>query len=535
MFKLEKDCPMNKERLFKIILTVLFFCVFIFVIVKYITFYSFTEMNSDTMDSMLWSLATWKGGSLLNSDFYYPCLLSFGGNIIFLPFIAIWGFSAMTYKAGMILFAILLFTCLYFFLYSLDCTYSARIFLLSVFACFSIASETLRQFLWTHILYYNLGLILLLFALASLNMLLKTGKKIWCVLLGLAMIIATLNGFTEISLVVLPVMAALCLNIFMDFQQPIFEKKNKQYLAPIGILICSTVVGGVLTKLVTNGIQSMGYDEGFARFSDVSTWVENLQRLSIDWMNLFGVYSVSNVNFFSADGIRTGWAIVISLIVFILPVICTVQYMKFAIEFKMLLWSYWTVAGISLLGYICGYLGECNRRLVPMVCLAFIIAMVYFIEEVKTVRIRNLSCAILILFGVLLCFRVKELEKNLDNINWLQQAADYVDERGYTRGYAPYFTANTLTMFTQKAVTVPINSVAASSQDDVEAWGTFRYNTFESWIEDNEQNGAQFIVLSVTEYGNLGEKKKPVIDNASGVVELGPYFVFTYDDGVVIE
>jgi len=66
-------------------------------------------MTGDCTDSLLWSQATYESGKLVSPDFHYAAVIPFGGNLIFLPFIAIFGYGITAQICGLALFAVLLF------------------------------------------------------------------------------------------------------------------------------------------------------------------------------------------------------------------------------------------------------------------------------------------------------------------------------------------------------------------------------------------------------------------------------------------
>ena len=50
-------------------------------------------LTSDSTDSMRWALASLESGKLISDNFKYAAILPFGGNLLLLPFIAVFGYS----------------------------------------------------------------------------------------------------------------------------------------------------------------------------------------------------------------------------------------------------------------------------------------------------------------------------------------------------------------------------------------------------------------------------------------------------------
>ena len=78
------------------------------------------HMTSDSTDSLRWAQASYLSGRLVSGNFGYAALLPFGGNQIFLPFIAIFGYSLTAQIAGLAVFVLLFAFALYYFARGLD-------------------------------------------------------------------------------------------------------------------------------------------------------------------------------------------------------------------------------------------------------------------------------------------------------------------------------------------------------------------------------------------------------------------------------
>lgn len=106
----------------------------------------------------------------MNSDFYYACLLPFGGQLLMVPFVAIFGVSMTAQLCGMVLFAICFGLALAFLLRSMNFSYKWSVFGVSALFLIVSISEKLREIFWCHIIYYSLGL---LFVMVGLGLVLR--------------------------------------------------------------------------------------------------------------------------------------------------------------------------------------------------------------------------------------------------------------------------------------------------------------------------------------------------------------------------
>lgn len=503
------------------------FLIAVYCVIRYILFYSFAEMDSDTMDSLMWAWATYKSGGLLSPDFYYPCLLGAGGNIILLPFIALFGYSPIAYKSGIIFFFLLFISVLLFFLYAIDISFEKRFIFTAVICIFTLASSVLRTFMWTHILYYNLGILLFLLGFACMCMYLKKNKKGWCIGFGIVLAVSAMNGFTEILLVALPLLSACVLIPFFDFNTPLFNKSNRKNYVIFLSGILSVILGKVIILVFYGNIISVGYDQHFAQFSEIGTWAEHIQMLIPLWMDMFGVSNTNNLTFFSLEGIKNIFALVIGAAVAVLPLAYTLFYNKVSEIRKRLIWGHWIITGVILFGVICGQLYSSNRRLVPCAFTSFIMTILFLDEIVSKIRMKNLFYIIYTAFTVLVLISMFGIHKNLDNINQQREIAKYLDKQDYEYGYAPYFDANTIMLFSDKSRIIPISEVESQ-------WRIFEYNTFKSWKEQATSQGGNFVIIKQSEYDALNDERRETLDMADQAVVLGNYYIFEYYNGLVL-
>ena len=117
------------------------------------------HMTSDCTDSLRWAQASWLSGRLISDNFSYAALLPFGGNQIFWPFLALFGYGLKAQIWGLAVFVLLFAAALYYFARGFDLSRPASAGLVSVTLLILSSSEKLREILWEHIFYYGLGLL----------------------------------------------------------------------------------------------------------------------------------------------------------------------------------------------------------------------------------------------------------------------------------------------------------------------------------------------------------------------------------------
>ena len=129
------------------------------VVIFYIIFVSRGYYHMDCTDTILWAQAMLDGKTIVNPEFNYAGIIPFGGQLIMLPFVAIFGYSMKAQIMGMVVFAILFTAALVYFLRAINMSWRWVSVSTAAVLLVTCASEKLREIYWCHILYYSLGAI----------------------------------------------------------------------------------------------------------------------------------------------------------------------------------------------------------------------------------------------------------------------------------------------------------------------------------------------------------------------------------------
>lgn len=146
-----------------IIVPILILLIGVGIVIYYIAGPSKFYMTGDSTDSLRWAQASFESGKLISDNFAYAAILPFGGNLIFYPFIAAFGYSMAAQIGGLIVFAILLAAALYYMLTGIGMNRYASAITVSLFFIIMSSSPKLREIMWEHIFYYNLGILFFAF------------------------------------------------------------------------------------------------------------------------------------------------------------------------------------------------------------------------------------------------------------------------------------------------------------------------------------------------------------------------------------
>ena len=233
------------------------------IIIGSIAVYHFTPAtDSDMVEGLIWAEEAIQSRKLLNPDFVYPYAIPFGANLIFIPFVFLFGTTQLANSLGMIFFYIIfLITCVYFFK-SLNCDY------LWVTVGIAIVVLAFRSDMGVnllhHILFYQLGFVCLLGLLgASLNLFNKSErenshKTIDIFFLLFYSIWGGANGIPSILLACFPII----ISAFILYGTSLIKSEaNKSYLIISGFLFLGTLIGYGIFAYSIREIVEYGYIE----------------------------------------------------------------------------------------------------------------------------------------------------------------------------------------------------------------------------------------------------------------------------------
>ncbi len=270
----------------------------------YVIFPSRGEFTSDFTDTLMWAKASVDSHTLFNKDFNYAAVLPFGGQLLMIPFVLIFGVSMKTQILGMLSFIVLFIFALVFFCRAMKWSIIWVAFMIINLLLILSISAKLREIFWGHIIYYSLGIFFLLVGLGlvfhTINVIeeglqkSKINKKKLLILFLLSAIwffVCSTNGLQSIILFVLPAIGGIILERYFDLKMALFHKRNLIYFLYIFILLIASLFGLKLgVKLI--GTNVGGYAEAYSTFTASTIWVSNLEKLLPQWLTLIGV----NVN-----------------------------------------------------------------------------------------------------------------------------------------------------------------------------------------------------------------------------------------------
>lgn len=526
----------NKTKLMKnafgyavIILSVLAFC-FIF---RHVLYGEKGYYHSDCTDSILWSQATYESGKLINPDFNYAGIIPVGGNLIMLPFVALFGVTIKAQVCGMAFFFLLFLGALILFFKSTGFSLKATLGSAALIIFVASSSEKLREIFWGHIIYYSLGLFFLLVGLAIICLLLnredrtiKSNIKLY-IALFLWTLICSINGIQSLTMFSLPVIAAIVAERFFDVDTPIKSKVNYCRGIIIAVVFVGVLVGLIIGKIIIGDVSS-GYAEGYSKFSESNEWMNNLWMFFPEFFTLIGVKIENDMLIYSFGGVCNLLRIIAGIVLIAVPVIMLFFYKRIKEAWvKIVLLTHHFLTALLLLGWVFGRLNSANWRLTPFVISATIISIIFVRWAMHNLTVkRGLSIIVIpvMLLTLITFMNMVTMDKQSYYNKEITKLVDYLEKNELEYGYASFWNANISTLMSDSKVKIrDINM-------DETGYCERMYQSNVKWYDDNKHD-KYFVVLSEDEYIDYYVDNS-VFEEADDVLGCGIFTILVYDENI---
>lgn len=503
-----------------------------FLILYYVIFVAKGYYHSDCTDTIMWAEAAVDAKALMNQDFAYACLLPFGGQLLMLPFVAIFGVSMKAQIIGMTLFYLIFVLALIYLCRALGfCVKWIAVMLSSVVILLS-ASEKLREIFWGHIIYYSLGILFLMIGAALAIRIIQSDKiKIsHMVLLFLWTTLCSMNGIQAITIYGLPVLAAVAAERFFDFKTNWKDKSNIGNYTVLFLLALGILAGLFLGGMI-NGELVAGYAEGHSDFSASSKWIGNLGELFPSFMSLMGVEVSENMLIYSKEGIFNLLKIICAILLLVVPVIMACMYNKFkntAYRLMILIHHFMTL--LILLGWIFGKLSSANWRLSPIVATSVMLCVMFVNWILKNTSYKRLLAIIAIPIAcvwLIVSYELITMEKQTLTNKHLNEMAEFLEDNDLEYGYATFWSANIITMMSDSEVKVRCISLSEGG------YKKRLYQTNKNWYEDISEYDRYFVILTDREMTEFYNQSEYNYDKPDEIMKCGVYNILIYDYNVI--
>lgn len=501
-------------------------------VLYYVVFIAKGYYHSDCTDTIMWAEASLDAKALMNQDFAYACLLPFGGQLLMLPFVAVFGVGMKAQILGMTLFYLIFVLALIYFARALDFSVRWIAVLLSSLLLLISSSEKLREIFWGHIIYYSLGILFLMIGAALVFRILRSDKinLRHTAALFLWTLLCSMNGIQAITIYALPVLAAVAAERFFDFQTDWKGRSNISRYTVLSLLILG-ILAGLLTGSMVNGNLTAGYAEAYSSFSKSSQWIGNLGELFPSFMSLLGVDITDNTLLYSREGIFHLLRILCVLMLLTVPVVMACMYRKFkSTSYRLMIFIHHFMTLLILLGWVFGKLNSANWRLSPVVATSVILCVMFvrwIFQNTGYKRLLALIAVPVACVWLIVSYEILTMEKQTRTNERLNELAGYLEENDLEYGYATFWYANIITMLSDSKVKVRCISL------EEDGYRKRLYQTNINWYEDTGGYDRYFVILTNQEMEEFYEQPRYDFEEAEEIMKCGTYNILIYERNII--
>lgn len=520
----------------ELIFPILFFMISIISLLYYIIKLSPQFFHADCADTILWGEAAYNTRSLLSKDFFYACKLPFGGQLLMLPFIGMFGVSMKAHLIGMCLFALLFVFSLALLLKSMKWDFKWISIMVFSTVFILMTSEKIREIFWGHVIYYSLGILFIFIGLALVFYALNKYEKdknnkiliFSSIIIFLWFFLCAMNKTESITIFSLPVICGLIGERLFDFKNDMKFKNNKALYIIILVTLLGTALGYIYASITWKDIHE-GYASAYAVFSDPKYWKDNASTFLNHWFTLIGIFVVDGKPIADAEGAKIIFKILVAFILMLSPIILTFFYGKLDRYVRVLVLTHWAMTALIAIGFVFGRLSSANWRLSPIlvtsVFLTICLARHLFMDK-KYSRVNIVIVFPVILFSILSfvdMITIKESKSVPQNI------ASFLIDKKLEYGYATFWRSHSITVLS--------DSKSKVREMFIDENGNIRkrmYQTQESWYNDQPGVDEYFLLLLASEFDYLKEKNPKLVEEAKETINFNGYYIVVFNKNIIL-
>lgn len=444
---------------------ILVFLFSIAMVLYYILVKERIEFDSDFTDTILWAEAMLTGNGLFDHEMYYAYTLPFGGSLLMMPFVAIFGVGYTAHALGFILFFAIFTFSLYRFLRSMDFPVDQTLAAAAVVLLMSLTTKNTRMIMWGHVIHYSLGLLFVMIAVAVYSGIdvrepvFSKGYRKRSILLMILTALFCTNGLTTVLFFGIPFYGALILERFVSIKDELLctENKNTAVLSIAGFCAagCGFVVSAVVQKL--SGVITV-YEGMFKTITIWQEWVwDFMDRLRVMYVCAAGEIT-SEIPMESGTGIRVMYMAFVCLVILLTPLIALYIYRRIENRIiRIYILSYAILLAFSMFIYDFSFARGAAHRMVGLYMTAVtvtVIFMLWLLNHKPLVRFGAVLAIVLSAACVVSTYNVTALKGQ----NRYDGLITVLKDNDLHRGYAEYWSAQVTTVLSGADITVaPVN------------------------------------------------------------------------------
>lgn len=492
------------------------------------------ELHADCTDTLYWAEASRSSGKIVSDNFYYSALLPFGGELLMLLPLEIFGFSLAAHLSGMVIF-VLLFAASFLFLFrSAEWSWTRTLFSASVALLFFMLSMKMREILYGHIFYYSLSILFLCLLGGLLLRILRAEDRkkriVWFVLLAILCFGIGTDGPQMLSISVVPAFGAAVFELLLR-KQSLKSPESRPLRVAGYTMLGGSLIGFLFLKIISHGVTA-GYAEGYSTYDSMGNWTDNLLAFPKQLFSLLGVDVRGREELFSVDSVKIGLRILVALVLLIVPLLMLLRHRHLRTTgTRILLWIHLVMSAVTLYGFVFGKLNNANWRLIPMVGTALLCLFAALFEMygdgMVFRRFSVVGVAFLLVIYFLAVVGMVPLINAEPNSASLDEARAYLDEQGLYYGYADYWQSQLLSVLDgpeRKVLPIDVDSTGELTRR--------YYQTEINWAHALPESDRYFLLLTENSYAAYyrGDSFTDVMGSWIDTVEAGPYMILVFSE-----
>lgn len=497
--------------------------------------------TSDCTDTLWWANASFESGRLISDTFSYAAILPFGGNLLMLPFLPLFGVSMTAQKLGMTLFLLLFAGAVLFLCRSMRLSWISSSLTFFVTSLVLSSSDKLLEIMWEHIIYYSLGILFFCVGLGLLfraDAAVREGRHrpaiVFASLLFVFTLLSATNGLQSLVTWIAPALFGIVMVWVLEEKQEGFRKNTLRFGASIALIGVATLLGLGLLQILSHGV-SAGYADAYSNYDGINNWMDNLHDVPIQWFRLLGINTVAGEPLASLDSVGTMIRLFTAILLPVIPLVGILCYRRIENRYvRMTLFAHLGVSMFILFACICGQLVGANWRLVPMLGSSLLATSALLFDRIRfsLPPVRRLSALLLIVPCLFACVTFRDLWKlplDYGQDNEIHTVAQTLEDRGLTKGYATFWHSELVTLISDSAVCV--RNIQLQKVDSTTTPCVRAYQSDSRWYDDIGEEKT-FLLLSDSEYNSIYRWRTQQEDRILEEFKIGGYTVVVFTGGV---
>lgn len=487
-------------------------------------------MNSDVLDTLLWAKASYKSGTLFAPDFNYAAFLPFGGSLLMLPFIGLFGISYTTQIIGMVLFEAIFFVSLVLFAKKINFSANQIMIFLILMCSLWLCGDKFREMFCEHIIYYSLSVLFILIGYTLLSALvksLKSGTKKKKITLSVITFIffalVATDGFQIIFISTVPIIAGFCLERFFCLKTKLFSGNNSPEIIAVFIVLMATGVGFMALQCITQWT-SIGYATGYSIYDSENAvnWVEKLRLFFVDYYQLFEVKFVNKPSLSDIKQIPALIRFAFSTMLLAGVPLAAVLYNKaHSKNFRRVFWTVTVVFAETVFLWFFGVISTAGWRLIPMItCLLilFVFDLTIIFKKPVYLRFNILIIAVAFLFSAVSVAGVLSIKRSNQKYGKYQNLINELETKEVYSGYSDFWVSAVVNTLSNEEITA---QNVRLNENKLELYQYQQFNFDPNSVPSNKNC---FLILSTNDVSAF--EKSALFKN------LSPYLTEKFDEGI---